>query len=133
MENKKIIKPYLRKSIEESLQHIFSKWRGKRRKGRLKKSQSPFKISRIYDREKKKTKIEENFMFAHDFKNLKFQAPAIVPPKQKSAGSFDLNVVANRGFDLNKFPEEEEETTFEHEEVRKIIRIMLKIYLHKFY
>ncbi|KAK2369062.1 hypothetical protein QL285_082217 [Trifolium repens] len=45
--------------------------------------------------------------------------------------NFDLNEDANYEFDLNKFPEEEEESS-QHIEIQRVIRMMLKIILPKF-
>lgn len=54
---------------------------------------------------------------------------------KKTPFDFDLNVPPDRGFDLNKFPEEKEEEgeTIEQKEHRRIVRKMLKIFLPKYY
>ena len=52
--------------------------------------------------------------------------------KKKVTLNFDLNVPADRGFDLNKFPDEGDEA-FAEEEFQQVVRIMLKVYLPKFY
>ncbi|KAK2395788.1 hypothetical protein QL285_057491 [Trifolium repens] len=46
--------------------------------------------------------------------------------------NFDLNEDTNYEFDLNKFPEEEEEESSQHIEIQRVIRMMLKIILPKF-
>lgn len=77
--------------------------------------------------------VEENriSMFIQDFKNVKAESLKIIPPNQRVAANFDLNVTLDRAFDLNNFPDDEEKT-FEEEEFRKIVRTMLQIYLPKF-
>ena len=52
--------------------------------------------------------------------------------KKKVTLNFDLNVPADRGFDLNKFPDEGDEA-FAEKEFQQVVRIMLKVYLPKFY
>ena len=52
--------------------------------------------------------------------------------KKKVIQDFDLNAPADSGFDLNKFPEEGEEA-FEEKEFQQVVRIMLKVYLPKYY
>lgn len=52
--------------------------------------------------------------------------------KKKAAPNFDLNIPADRGFDLNKFPDEGEEAYVE-KEFQEVVRLMLKVYLPNFY
>lgn len=49
---------------------------------------------------------------------------------KRFVAGFDLNVTVDRGFDLNKFPDEED---FEDEETHHIVKMMLKTYLPRFY
>ena len=50
----------------------------------------------------------------------------------KDAKDFDLNVAADRGFDLNKYSDDGEEA-FREKELHQVIQMMLKIYLQNFY
>ena len=50
----------------------------------------------------------------------------------KDAKDFDLNVGADRGFDLNKCPNDGEEA-FGEKELQQVVQMMLKIYLPNFY
>ena len=50
----------------------------------------------------------------------------------KDAKDFDLNVVADHGFDLNKYSDDGEEA-FGEKELQQVVRMMLKIYLPNFY
>ena len=50
----------------------------------------------------------------------------------KDAKDFDLNVAGDRGFDLNKYPDDGEET-FGEKELQEVVKMMLNIYLPNFY
>ena len=50
----------------------------------------------------------------------------------KDAKDFDLNVAANHGFYLNKYPDDGEEA-FGEKDLQQVVQMMLKIYLPNFY
>ena len=50
----------------------------------------------------------------------------------KDAKYFDLNVVVDCGFNLNKYPDDGKEA-FGEKELQQIVQMMLKIYLPNFY
>ncbi|KAK2382641.1 hypothetical protein QL285_070161 [Trifolium repens] len=63
------------------------------------------------------------------------QVSSRVPVSLRVPKNFDLNEDADYEFDLNKFPEEEEEEgeSYRHIEIRRVIRKMLKIILPNYY
>lgn len=55
------------------------------------------------------------------------------PSEERKPLGIDLNILAGCGFDLNKFPEDEDDTSSDEKELKKEKRSLLKIFLPEFY
>ena len=82
-------------------------------------------------------RVEDSFDsdLVSDSEDLSISNVMLNEEKKNSALDIDLNEMADCGFDLNKFPneDEEDEDHFVNKEFHQVVKIMLKIYLPKFY
>ena len=82
--------------------------------------------------------VEDSFEGSSALQELNFNKKNVEEDEVQSANaevSFSCGCREEKilNIDLNKFPEDEENDNFVENEKRKVVRSMLKIYLHKFY